>query len=59
MGYPRKLLTEGEEIVFDLHPHWKVLVVPGLLAPVIVFMGSLRHRPCAGRRRPTTWSSGR
>ena len=40
MGYPKRLLTEGEEIVFDLRPHWKVLVAPSLLALVIVFGGS-------------------
>ena len=38
MGYPRRLLNADEDIVFDLHPHWKGLVVPTLLAPVIVFV---------------------
>ena len=28
MAYPRKLLGEGEEVVLDLHPHWKVLFLP-------------------------------
>lgn len=37
MGYPRRLLNADEEIVFDLHPHWKGLVLPTLLAPVVVF----------------------
>jgi uncharacterized membrane protein YdbT with pleckstrin-like domain len=37
VGYPRRLLNEDEDVVFDLHPHWKGLVVPSLLAPVIVF----------------------
>lgn len=37
MGYPKRLLNPDEDIVFDLHPHWKALVVPTLLAPVIVF----------------------
>ncbi|HVF06542.1 MAG TPA: PH domain-containing protein [Frankiaceae bacterium] len=40
MGYPRRLLNEDEDIVFDLHPHWKALVLPTLLAPVIVFAGT-------------------
>ena len=30
MAYPRKLLGEGEEIVLDLHPHWKVMFLPFL-----------------------------
>jgi len=37
VGYPKRLLNPDEDIVFDLHPHWKALVIPTLLAPVIVF----------------------
>ncbi|HEU0131395.1 MAG TPA: PH domain-containing protein [Mycobacteriales bacterium] len=37
MGYPRRLLNEDEELVFDLHPHWKGLILPTVTAPVIVF----------------------
>lgn len=40
MGYPRRLLNDDEDVVFDLHPHWKALVVPTVLAPVIVFLGT-------------------
>jgi uncharacterized membrane protein YdbT with pleckstrin-like domain len=28
VGYPSKLLSEGEDVVLELHPHWKTLVVP-------------------------------
>lgn len=38
MGYPQRLLNDDEEIVFDLHPHWKGLIRPTLLAPLIVFV---------------------
>ncbi len=38
MGYPRRLLNADEEIVFDLHPHWKSLVLPLTLAPVFAFV---------------------
>ena len=31
MAYPRKLLGEGEEVVLDLHQHWKVMVLPVLV----------------------------
>ena len=31
MGYPRRLLNEGEEIVLDLKPHW-MYVVPTIIA---------------------------
>ena len=32
MAYPRKLLGEGETVVLDLHPHWKVMFLPVLEA---------------------------
>ena len=28
MGYPNRLLTEGEEIVKEFRPHWRMLVIP-------------------------------
>lgn len=28
MAFPRRLLTEGEEIILDLRPHWKALIGP-------------------------------
>lgn len=28
MGYPERLLTEGEEIVREFRPHWRLLVIP-------------------------------
>jgi len=36
VGYPRKLLGEGEEIRHELHPHWKALFFPVLLIPIVV-----------------------
>src|SRR5438552_1180517 len=38
MGYPRRLLTGDEELIFELHPHWRRLVLPGALAPLLVFL---------------------
>ncbi len=38
MGYPQRLLDEGEEVVFDLNPHWKAVSWPLLLAPLVVFV---------------------
>ena len=39
MGYPQKLLSDGETIVFEMRPHWRALLVPGLvLLGVIVGM---------------------
>ncbi|MCW2499029.1 MAG: hypothetical protein JWN87_705 [Frankiales bacterium] len=28
MAYPQKLLGEGEQVVLDLHQHWKTMVLP-------------------------------
>jgi uncharacterized membrane protein YdbT with pleckstrin-like domain len=39
MAYPKNLLTEGEVVVHDLRPHWRGLVVPGLLFLIIIFAG--------------------
>ena len=41
MAYPRRLLTSGEQIVREFHPHWKVLILPFLstiLAGVAVYL---------------------
>jgi len=35
MPFPTRLLGEGEEVVLDLHPHWKRLVVPAALVPIV------------------------
>jgi len=40
MGYPRRLLNDGEDVVFDLRPHWKAVAGATLLAPVIVGLAS-------------------
>ena len=43
MGYPHKLLTEGEDIITEFRPHWRLLVVPllwfilGIVLIVLVF----------------------
>jgi uncharacterized membrane protein YdbT with pleckstrin-like domain len=40
MGYPRRLLDESEDVVFDLHPHWKVMFRPVLVVVVTIFAGA-------------------
>jgi uncharacterized membrane protein YdbT with pleckstrin-like domain len=40
MGFPRKLLGEGEEIVRDLRPHWKEVLVPAILFVATVGVSS-------------------
>ena len=40
MAYPRRLLGEDEQIVLELHPHWKALLLPALALPLVVGVGS-------------------
>lgn len=40
MAYPRALLSAGEEVELDLHPHVKALIVPLLLVPIVLGVGS-------------------
>lgn len=35
MPFPQRLLGEDEEVVLDMHPHWKRLVVPATLLPIV------------------------
>lgn len=36
MAFPRRLLTEGEEIVIDLRPHWIAVVGPTFVTLLVV-----------------------
>ena len=38
MAYPRRLLTEGEEVVRQFRPHWRLLVIPVVWAVLGVAM---------------------
>lgn len=40
MPFPTRLLAEDEDVVLDLHPHWKKLIVPVLLVPVVCGVAS-------------------
>lgn len=37
MGYPQKLLTDGESVVYDMRPHWRVLFFPAVAFILLVF----------------------
>ncbi|MFZ8926561.1 MAG: PH domain-containing protein [Candidatus Nanopelagicales bacterium] len=39
MGYPTKLLGEGEIIEFEMKPHWRALILPVLWLLLTVFIG--------------------
>ena len=36
MGYPSRLLTEGEKVEFEMRPHWRSMVLPSLVLLVTV-----------------------
>lgn len=36
MGFPRRLLIEGEELILDLRPHWIALALPVFVTLVVV-----------------------
>lgn len=36
VAYPKKLLSQDEEVVLETHPHWKTLVVPVLQLLVVL-----------------------
>lgn len=38
--FPQRLLADDEDVVLDLHPHWKALLLPALLVPVVVGVAS-------------------
>ena len=40
MPFPARLLADDEDVVLDLHPHWKELIVPILLVPVVCGVAS-------------------
>ncbi|MCB0918180.1 MAG: PH domain-containing protein [Actinobacteria bacterium] len=37
MGYPQKLLSDGESVEFEMRPHWRALIVPGIILAIVVF----------------------
>lgn len=40
MGYPTKLLGEGEVIEFEMKPHWRGLILPVIWLILTVFIGA-------------------
>lgn len=43
MAYPEKLLTDGETVVYDMRPHWRILFFPALALVLLVFGGVLLY----------------
>jgi len=47
MAYPRRLLTEGEEVVREFRPHWRLLVIPVFwsLAGIAIVVVTWKYTP--------------
>jgi len=47
MAYPRRLLTDGEEVVREFRPHWRLLVIPVLwvLLGIAVIVVTWKYAP--------------
>lgn len=37
MGYPQKLLSDGESVEFEMRPHWRALIAPAAVLVLVVF----------------------
>jgi uncharacterized membrane protein YdbT with pleckstrin-like domain len=58
MPYPARLLAPDEDVVLDLHPHWKRLLVPALLVPLVVGLATYVWFvvPSGAARTPLRWA---
>jgi len=58
VAFPRRLLGDDEDVVLDMHPHWKQLVVPVLLIPVVVGLATylVLLVPDGSAHRPLQWA---
>jgi membrane protein YdbS with pleckstrin-like domain len=50
--YPERLLVAGERVARHVRPHWRMLVLPGLLPLVVAFLGAW----LVALARPTSWA---
>jgi uncharacterized membrane protein YdbT with pleckstrin-like domain len=38
MAFPRRLLSDNEELILDLRPHWITIVVPSIITVLVVIL---------------------
>ena len=43
MGYPDRLLSEGERIEFEMRPHWRSMIWPSIVLLVVVGLTSFLY----------------
>ena len=58
MGYPAKLLTAGEQVEFEMRPHWRSMIVPSIVLLVTVAGASflLSATPDGSLQKPLRWA---
>lgn len=56
MGYPEKLLADDEQIVHEMRPHWRALIVPVIVFLVTVGLGTYLLAKLAGN--DAGWAGG-
>jgi uncharacterized membrane protein YdbT with pleckstrin-like domain len=54
MPFPERILQDDEEVVYNLRPHWRKVVIPVLLLPVVVGLATYGWfaLPAGGTRGP-------
>lgn len=53
MAYPERLLVTGERVARHVRPHWRMLVLPAVLPPVVAFLGAW----LVALTRSTSWAA--
>jgi uncharacterized membrane protein YdbT with pleckstrin-like domain len=58
MAFPQRLLGDDESLVLHQHQHWKVLILPALLLPVIVGAAAFGFAamPDGSAQAPARWA---
>jgi uncharacterized membrane protein YdbT with pleckstrin-like domain len=58
MAFPESILDEGEEVVRNLRPHWRRIVVPVALVPIVVGLASYGWfaLPSGSARKVMRWA---
>jgi uncharacterized membrane protein YdbT with pleckstrin-like domain len=56
VGFPRKLLNEGEEVVLDLRPHWWALAAP--FGAVLLGLATVVAVAALGASQVVVWIAG-
>ena len=57
VGYPRRLLAQGERIEFEMRPHWRSMIIPSLVLVVTVGVTSYLYAvaPDGGAQKYLCW----